>query len=528
MRPRFRHLPVLFVTLLAAALAPGCASPLTSALSGSNSKQERTPSPAEVQAAEMLKAQAVQKASSGGGVSEDQAFAEILDQLQEIRAIDPEAERELIAELKQVKPENYAMVVDAFGTALAYRQQLAERDRKAFAGESPLNEFDVATQQLRDRPAGLSGTQLRHASISGNSLPPASLAAAHWPPSTHSTNGEGAAAVQVSSTHAGAVPAVASESAPPRAAQSHIEQASAIAPIAQRPSPSARPLTPVDQVTIEPADAAAVASDAQSPSSAPLPGSPISDAIMPVGWQSQLEAAITDLERTVAPQPASVTELHDHMKLRTLQLLAGREQEAYRAIPGASPAQQDYWSKQLFAINAYLNATTTLDEKQRAVSALASLDEARARLSELASLRLRNLSFVHSVDGFGVYEPSASSKFVPGQTVMLYAEVENFTSSASEGGFTTSLGTSFKVLDEGDRLVDGKQFPDVQDSCRNRRRDFHMQYELALPTRIYPGPYKIELTITDHHSGKIGQATLPFEIVDDGAAKTSSAATTKK
>jgi hypothetical protein len=70
-------------------------------------------------------------------------------------------------------------------------------------------------------------------------------------------------------------------------------------------------------------------------------------------------------------------------------------------------------------------------------------------------------------------------------------------------------------LDKAGRRVDGKQFPDVADKCRNRRRDFHMQYELPLPTRIYPGPYDLELTITDHNSGKIGQTTVPFEIVGD-------------
>lgn len=66
------------------------------------------------------------------------------------------------------------------------------------------------------------------------------------------------------------------------------------------------------------------------------------------------------------------------------------------------------------------------------------------------------------------------------------------------------------------------KYPDVKDACRNRRRDFHMQYELALPERIYPGPYKIEL-ITDHNSGKIGQATLPFEIAGDAPAKVAAA-----
>jgi hypothetical protein len=143
------------------------------------------------------------------------------------------------------------------------------------------------------------------------------------------------------------------------------------------------------------------------------------------------------------------------------------------------------------------------------------LDEARGKLAELATLQVRNAAFVTSVDGFGAYTPAKTTKFQPGEKVTLYAEVENFRSNATEDGFHTSLATSYQVLDKAGRRVDGKQFPDVADKCRNRRRDFHMQYELPLPTRIYPGPYDLELTITDHNSGKIGQTTVPFEIVGD-------------
>jgi hypothetical protein len=517
--PSATRLPRLAALLLLAALALGCAAPLTTALTGAANKQEPTRTPAEMQAAEALKAQALRKATAGEEIPEDKAFAEVLDQLQEIRALDPEAERELIAELKQVKPENYATVVEAFRTALAYRQQLAERDRAVFAGESPLNEYDVATQQLRQQPSS-APLKVQQASATVEMPPqssPPSPAAANWPAS-HAPPSNPAA------SHAIATEPLAANSLPP-----HVEPAQMIDPVAQRPSPVSRPLAPVEPPAIEPSDEAAVVSDDHSTGTQSVAAATAASTA-PGDWHAQLNTAIADLEQSVAPQPTSVAELHDHMRLRTLQLLAGNETDAYRPIPGASPAQQDFWSKQLFAINAYLNATTQLDEKQRAVAALAPLDEARARLSELASLRIRNLSFVESVDGFGAYEPSKGSTFTPGQKVMLYAEVENFASNASEEGFATSLGTSFKVLDDSNRLVDGKQFPDVQDSCRNRRRDFHMQYELALPERIYPGPYKIELTITDHNSGKIGQATLPFEIAGDAPAKIAAtpAAPTKK
>jgi hypothetical protein len=239
------------------------------------------------------------------------------------------------------------------------------------------------------------------------------------------------------------------------------------------------------------------------------PTTPISQG----GWRAELDAAIAELERTVRPQPASVAELHEHMRLRTLQLLAGREEEAYRAIPGTSPAQQDFWSKQLFAMSAYLNGSEGLDDKQRAAGALLHLDEARTALSELATLQVRNLTFVKSVDGFGAYEPLTISRFQPGEQVALYAEVENFRSASGEDGYRTTLATSYQVADQSGRRVEGGQFPEISDVCKSRRRDFHMQYGVALPKRIYAGEYELELIITDQQSGKIGRASLPFEIV---------------
>jgi hypothetical protein len=96
--------------------------------------------------------------------------------------------------------------------------------------------------------------------------------------------------------------------------------------------------------------------------------------------------------------------------------------------------------------------------------------------------------------------------------VTIYAEVENFASNSTAAGYETVLGTSYQVVDSSGHRIDGAQFPDVTDVCKGRRRDFHLQYGVNLPTRISPGAYHLELTITDQRSGKIGHAALPFEI----------------
>lgn len=230
--------------------------------------------------------------------------------------------------------------------------------------------------------------------------------------------------------------------------------------------------------------------------------------------RAELASAISTLEQEAKSMPGSTAELQDQLRLRMLMLMAGRESDSLAPIPGASPTEQDFWSKQLFAIGTYLDAERVPDTKQRAAGALIHFDAARAKLAELATLQVRNLAFVDSVEGYGLYEPRKEAKFKPGDQVTLYAEVDNYSSESTKDGYRTTLATSYEVTDLQGRRVDGAQFPDVEDLCRNHRRDFHMQYGVTLPTRIYAGEYELRLIITDQLSHKIGQATVRFEIVE--------------
>ncbi len=94
----------------------------------------------------------------------------------------------------------------------------------------------------------------------------------------------------------------------------------------------------------------------------------------------------------------------------------------------------------------------------------------------------------------------------------LYVEVDNFHSQSTEKGFCTSLGSTYELLNEAGTRVDGGEFPDVEDCCRSRRRDFHVQYGLALPKAIPPGKYQLQLVVRDRGSDKIGHASAAFEV----------------
>ena len=94
----------------------------------------------------------------------------------------------------------------------------------------------------------------------------------------------------------------------------------------------------------------------------------------------------------------------------------------------------------------------------------------------------------------------------------LYAEIDNFRSESTERGYHTSLATSYEVLDQAGNRVEGGEFANVDDYCRNKRNDFYIEYTFQLPSRIYASNYQLRLLIRDRLSGKIGKATADFEI----------------
>ena len=400
----------------------------------------------------------------------------VLDQLQEIDDINPQARAKLTEDLRNVKPELWPLMIQQFKSALAYRQQVAESEQQTAEA--------VAAVDIQPKPQ--EATPVVATPVAYN--PPSPPEAAPTPPPT-------AVAVHVNEPQ-DSEPVVVSDSQPP---VEPIKQLAHYDLSQTLPSPPHANITPA----IAQIETAAMQQVVQA-----------SAATTHTNWNDDIQQATNKLHAEVSPQPASTEELHEHVKLRMLQLMSGQRGQAMTPIPGASPALQDYWSKQLFAISTHLDHDQQPDEKRRAAASLYHLDQARAKLAELATLQIRNLSIVESVNGYGNYTPRETLEFKPGDPVSLYAEVENLQSESTADGYHSSVSTSYEVIDISGQRVDGRQFPDVKDLCRTPRRDFHMQYGVNLPTRIYPGEYQLRLTVTDQLSHKIGQASVAFVIVE--------------
>jgi hypothetical protein len=452
----------------------------------------------------------------------------VLDKLQQVRAMDPAAEQRLVDELKQVPPSAWPLVAEQFRASLAYHQQLVDKSRASANDVQPVVDLRQGpTTTTAAVPTGTGKTFVasniayERSAPANENRPSAPIGSLSDP---RGSNSDAAAGLARNAPYSMPSPLENDPVAnPDPKAPAQFASDGPAYPISGR-------ARAVDGVPNE--AAAADSAHGVSQATAHAGGTPLAKQALaeePLGhnqatrlpdahgandpnWQQSIQKAIADLEHRVSPSPTTTAEVHQHVSLRILRLLAGDTEKALEPIPHISPAEQDYWSRQLFALATYLDHHSQPDDKRRAAASVTHLEEAVSNLRELGSLSLRNLSFCKTVYGYGAFDPYENDTFSPGQHVSLYVEVENYHSTSSEKGFNTSLGTSYEVLDEHGKRVTSGDFPDVNDTCRSRRRDFHMQLGLTLPDNIAAGRYQLQLLVKDRQSDKIGNAKASFEI----------------
>jgi hypothetical protein len=229
-------------------------------------------------------------------------------------------------------------------------------------------------------------------------------------------------------------------------------------------------------------------------------------------WRERLAATIAAMEAETKQAPQSGTEQELQARLRLLYVVAQRRDDAARPIPSAPAATQEFWSREVYGLMTLLDAERLTDAPRRAAEAKQHLSEAKDRLGEMSPLVLRNLTFIQKVDSFGVFEPMDKCEFTPGQTTLLYAEVENFQSEESTRGFCTRFDGSYEIFDDRGNSKGQQTLKPTEDFCRNRRRDFFLAYFPHIPKTLTPGHYRLQLNITDAKSRKTASSSLDFTV----------------
>jgi len=438
-------------------------------------------------AADAIEAPAMKAASAA---ADEATIAKVMQEAREISAKNPAAGKLLLEELSRSEPTLWPLVVQQFRSEQAYHDLLVAKE--AAAKPKPRIEKAVATAseppsaevgQLADPRRIRSDAAIEQAFAAAT---PANMPA----PVDRATIPVPIVAQTVPKAFLDAAAAHPLASGAPQTPSAElVTQANFV-----DGSPSRSPADGVQQ--------ALLTIDAKATSDTPAKGD----------WQTHVNLAIEDLSAHVADGPQSTAEVNQLVSLRLLNLLASDTEAALKPIPNVSTEEQDYWSGQIFALATLLDHHRQPDDKRRAAAGVVHLDEAVGHLRELGTLSLRNLAFCKNVYGYGAYEPINDPTFAQGQQVTLYLEVENYHSESTAKGYKTLLGASYEVVDDAGERVASGEFPNIEDTCQSRRRDFHIQYGLVLPKTAKSGQYHLKLAMRDRQSDKLGSASMAFNV----------------
>lgn len=426
-----------------------------------------------------------------GSPDASQSLPQVMAELRELGELDPAAQAQLMEDLQQTDPAIWPLVVQHFRAAIEYRQQALQRGQPELqaAGSGP----------------GSDGS-----SLADSALPPASRAAALAPPSV-SLPAQRAAATGNTPSTAMRPPTQAATHGTPECSGRYarvpgpVTRASFEQPGESAPSRASTnsPATSPDQPR---GTAAKPLPAAEAPLSAPSRTDSFAD------WQQALEATIGGLENNIAQSPTTAAELADHARLRMLYVIAGQREDALRPIPTLEPSLQDFWTKELYGLSAWLDSDRYPEPSQRAAETKRHLVEAATALGETAPLAVRSLAFCDEIQSFGAIHRFDEYVFRPGQRVLLYAEVDNFQSEPSAKGYHTQLRSSYEIFDMQGRRVAEPKSTIIEEHCSKPRRDFFIAHDFLMPRQIYPGNYTLQLTIEDLKSKKVGQSSIEFSI----------------
>lgn len=205
--------------------------------------------------------------------------------------------------------------------------------------------------------------------------------------------------------------------------------------------------------------------------------------------------------------------LPELIRMRTLQILANRPDDAMAEIEGWSAAEREYLNQQMLTLWHLTDPSGHPVRSRRWTTALPSMREATKSLAaSTGTLEVRSMQFCQEVLGFGQTVPFESREYFAGQKVILYYEVDNFDAERLTDGYETHLRGSYQILDTNGQLVAEQILQDDLQTCSNFRRDYFIAYVLHLPKRLAPGSYRFELTVEDVKGHTYGQASIPLDV----------------
>lgn len=218
-------------------------------------------------------------------------------------------------------------------------------------------------------------------------------------------------------------------------------------------------------------------------------------------------------ELTEAVRQEYVTKQVD---LRMLYLMSGQQARALERVRGLDAADQEFWTQVMWSLANYFDVEGIPNRDERATQTVIQMRSAIQHLQQTAKLEIRNVDFCTKISSFGNYETFDNNVFRPGQPVMVYAEIDNFSSKrGSDGLYRTQLKSTIevhRVTPQGSEVVETLDFDATTDLCRHHRRDYYHSFELNIPSKATTGSYALVLIVEDQYSKRVATYSRNFAV----------------
>lgn len=242
-----------------------------------------------------------------------------------------------------------------------------------------------------------------------------------------------------------------------------------------------------------------------------------------VTWRSRLQQTIQLVQEQLDSDIDSQTRTSMEINLRLLDVLSRQVGDVAQEERQFTASENQFWQHQLEAITSMLQTSELADvhdndllQHHTAHQTLTHLRHAVAQLESLANLKVSSGAFCTEVSGYGQFELFQSHQFESGQKVLVYCEVENYSTieqrNESSSTFHTKLRGSYAIYDSAGHAVQQAEFPVMEDVARKRRRDFYMHLPITIGD-LSAGAYELHLLVEDLGGNKTASLTPPLAFV---------------
>ncbi len=127
-------------------------------------------------------------------------------------------------------------------------------------------------------------------------------------------------------------------------------------------------------------------------------------------------------------------------------------------------------------------------------------------------LSLPKVIFCRKIMGFGMYHPFNTNHFYPGQLILIYSEVDNFTRVKNNDLWEIDLKVGISISTElGEPLYRNDNFSNIQFKPKSPIRDLWLTSRLTIPKTVQKGKkYNLIITVTDTASASVVSKAISF------------------